>query len=209
MHLPLQFMPLSLKNSKWVWSGKPTITSRRQTHGTVRKSHTTIARHQKAKLSKAANSLFPIKMIAKLEWMFSHWGSLMHLQLFVWGLYRIFFCLLCWFGTCDYIVNVNISSNFTSYRWVLHFLMKVKCSTQQEWARYNVKGESTESKDLNTVVYIQIVYVLALLSRRLIGELIVYQWLQRPSIRRPATFSNIFSSETTGPIELIFHMETL
>ena len=29
----------------------------------------------------------------------------------------------------------------------------------------------------------------------------------RPSVR-PSTFSNIFSSETTGPIELKFHMET-
>ena len=51
--------------------------------------------------------------------------------------------------------------------------------------------------------------LLAHLSRRLIGELIVYQWLRRPaSVRSLSTFSNIFSSETTGPIELIFHMET-
>ena len=35
------------------------------------------------------------------------------------------------------------------------------------------------------------------------GELIVYQ-----SLWRPLTFSNIFSSETTGPIKLKFHMET-
>ena len=34
------------------------------------------------------------------------------------------------------------------------------------------------------------------------GELIVYQSLRRPSV------SNIFSSETTGPIKLKFHMET-
>ena len=34
------------------------------------------------------------------------------------------------------------------------------------------------------------------------GELIVYQ-----SLRHPSTFSNI-SSETTGPFELKFHMET-
>ena len=55
---------------------------------------------------------------------------------------------------------------------------------------------------------------LAHLSRRLKGELIVYQSLRRPSVRRPSsvvrpsTFSNIFSSETTGPIKLKFHMET-
>ena len=30
----------------------------------------------------------------------------------------------------------------------------------------------------------------------------------RVSVRRPSTFSNIFFSETTGPIELKFHMET-
>ena len=40
------------------------------------------------------------------------------------------------------------------------------------------------------------------------GELIVYQSLRCPSVVRRSTFSNIFSSETTGPIELKFHMET-
>ena len=54
--------------------------------------------------------------------------------------------------------------------------------------------------------------LLAHLSRRLMGELIVYQSLQRPSVRCPSvrlsTFSKIFSSETTGPIKLKFHMET-
>ena len=38
-----------------------------QTHGTTRKSHTTITRHQIDKLSKATSSLFPIKIIVKLE----------------------------------------------------------------------------------------------------------------------------------------------
>ena len=33
-----------------------------------RKSHTTITRHQEDKLSKATSFLFPINMIAKLEW---------------------------------------------------------------------------------------------------------------------------------------------
>ena len=54
--------------------------------------------------------------------------------------------------------------------------------------------------------------LLAHLSRRFMGELIVYQSLRRPSVRRPSvrpsTFSNIFSSETAGPIKLKFHMET-
>ena len=47
---------------------------------------------------------------------------------------------------------------------------------------------------------------LAHLSRRLMGEQIVYQSLRRPSFVRPSTISNI--SETTGPIKFKFHMET-
>ena len=40
----------------------------RQPRGTTRKSCSTITRHQEDKLSKAISSLFPIKMIAILEW---------------------------------------------------------------------------------------------------------------------------------------------
>ena len=36
--------------------------------GTARKSRSTITRHQEDKLSKTISSLFPIKMIAILEW---------------------------------------------------------------------------------------------------------------------------------------------
>ena len=44
---------------------------------------------------------------------------------------------------------------------------------------------------------------------KLIGELIVYQSLRRLSVVvRPSTFSNIFSSETTGQIKLKFDKET-
>ena len=39
-----------------------------QTRGIVRKSHTTITRHQEDTQSKATSSLFPIEMIEKLEW---------------------------------------------------------------------------------------------------------------------------------------------
>ena len=39
-----------------------------KTHGTARKSHTTITRHQEDKPGKPTSSLFPTKMIAKLEW---------------------------------------------------------------------------------------------------------------------------------------------
>ena len=56
------------KNSKWVWSGNTTITNCRLPRGTARKSRSTIMRHQEDKLSKAISSLFPIKMIAILEW---------------------------------------------------------------------------------------------------------------------------------------------
>ena len=57
-----------MKNCKWVWSGNTTITNCRQPRGTARKSRSTITRHQEDKLSKAISSLFPIKMIAILEW---------------------------------------------------------------------------------------------------------------------------------------------
>ena len=59
---------ISYENSEWVWSGNTTITNRRQPHGTARKSHSTITRHQEDKLSRANSSLFPIKLIAILEW---------------------------------------------------------------------------------------------------------------------------------------------
>ena len=58
----------TIENSMWIWSGNTTITNRRQPHGTVRKNRSTITRHQEDKLSKATSSLFPIKMIAILEW---------------------------------------------------------------------------------------------------------------------------------------------
>ena len=44
--------------------------------------------------------------------------------------------------------------------------------------------------------------LLAHLSRRLTGELIGYPW-----IRRPFTFSNIFSSDTAWPIKAKFYVE--
>ena len=48
-----------------------TFTNRRQPRGTARKSPSTITRHQEDKLSKANSSLFPIKVIATLEWTYS------------------------------------------------------------------------------------------------------------------------------------------
>ena len=67
-------------------------------------------------------------------------------------------------------------------------------------------------------VITQTVYFLAHLSRRLIGELIVYPCSGvRPSSVRPSsvvrpsssTISKIFFSETAGPIVLIFHIHHL
>ena len=51
-----------------VWSGNTTITNCRQARGIVRKSHTTITRHQEDKQSKATSPLFPIEIIAQLQW---------------------------------------------------------------------------------------------------------------------------------------------
>ena len=50
---------------------------------------------------------------------------------------------------------------------------------------------------------------LAHLSRRLIGELIVYPWsgVRRPSVRRRPQCSNIFFSETAQPIKAKFYVE--
>ena len=56
----------------------------------------------------------------------------------------------------------------------------------------------------------KLLVLLAHLSRRLIGELIVYKGIRRPSVRRPSvrpsTFSNDISSEAEKPILFIFHI---
>ena len=59
---------------KWIWSGNTTITQRRPSHGTMRKSHRTftVTRHPKDNKSKASNSLFLVKMITKLERTYSN-----------------------------------------------------------------------------------------------------------------------------------------
>ena len=63
---------------------------------------------------------------------------------------------------------------------------------------------------LDTFYFVHVSFsFLAHLSGRLMGELIVYQSLRRQSVVRPSTISNIFSSETTGPIKFKLHMETL
>ena len=51
--------------------------------------------------------------------------------------------------------------------------------------------------------------LLAHLSQRLIGELIVYTGIRRPSVVRPSTFSKDISSEAVRPIFSILHTKHL
>ena len=48
--------------------------------------------------------------------------------------------------------------------------------------------------------------ILAHMCRRLMGELIVYEDIRRPSVVRLSTFSNDISSEAVRPILFIFHI---
>ena len=59
LNYTLKITYLTLTNLQFVYN---------QPRGTQRKSRSTITRHQEDKLSKATSSLFPIKMIAILEW---------------------------------------------------------------------------------------------------------------------------------------------
>ena len=56
----------------------------------------------------------------------------------------------------------------------------------------------TLAQIIDYIICSPLTVLLAHLSRRLMGELVVYQPLQRLSSIRPSKFSNIFSSET-GP----------
>ena len=61
------------------------------------------------------------------------------------------------------------------------------------------------------ILHLQKCPYLAHLSQRLIGELIGYPWsgVRRLSVvSRPSTISNVFSSETTWPIEAKFYVQT-
>ena len=75
-----------------------------------------------------------------------------------------------------------------------------------------VKVNAEKMFHLSTDLSLQVkLLLLAHLSRRLIGELIVYEGIRRPSIRpssvvRLSTFSNDISSEAVRPILLIFHI---
>ena len=71
----------------------------------------------------------------------------------------------------------------------------------------SVHGQIADGLFINAIVfhkYEKHVF-LAHLSRRLIGELIVYKGIRRPSVR-PSTFSNDISSEAEKPILFIFHI---
>ena len=69
------------------------------------------------------------------------------------------------------------------------------------------------SASKKSVFNLQLRLLLAHLSQRLIGELIVYTGIRRPSVRpssvRPSTFSNDISSEAVRPIFSILHTKHL
>ena len=73
----------------------------------------------------------------------------------------------------------------------------------------------TTTKISHSILIKMKISFLAHLSRRLIGELIVYPCsgvrpsVVRPSVRPSSTISKIFSSETAGPIVLILHLHHL
>ena len=74
------------------------------------------------------------------------------------------------------------------------------------------KNSALLKKSTTNIGVMLLLPFLAHLSRRLIGELLVYRGIRRPSVRpssvrRPSsTFSNDFFSEAAGPILLIFHI---
>ena len=73
----------------------------------------------------------------------------------------------------------------------------------------HARGEGAGARGQN-LVFLHTLF-LAHLSQRLTGELIGYPWIRRPSasvgVRRPFTFSNVFSSETAWPIKAKFYVE--
>ena len=83
-----------------------------------------------------------------------------------------------------------------------------------EKGKYNVADNVVASLELSYHdIFFYILFnfmylsLLAHLSRRLTGELIVYTGIRRPSVRRPSTFSNDISSEAVRRILSIFHIQ--
>ena len=64
-------------------------------------------------------------------------------------------------------------------------------------------GPELVNKILVSCILYLVLYFLAHLSRRLIGELLVYRGIRRPSV---VNISNDFFSEAAGSILLIFHI---
>ena len=80
-------------------------------------------------------------------------------------------------------------------------------SEHEESGRHFTLSISGIGKGISSFIYVRInILFLAHLSRRLIGELIVYKGIRRPSVVRLSTFSNDISSEAVRPILLIFHI---
>ena len=90
---------------------------------------------------------------------------------------------------------------------MMNEMQQSKSAAFYVWLR-NVMLESLliERLHCRMVLVVNIFVFLAHLSRRLIGELLVYQW-SVVVVRRPQ-YSNIFFSETDWPIKAKFYVET-
>ena len=111
-----------VKNSKWVWSGNTTITNRRQPRGTVRKSRSTITRHQENKLSKATSSLFPIK-ITILTFVVNTSDKICFRNLFMWWALVLAFIQIQ--AICVvHVIASSIKHNDISYKGSIFIIIK-------------------------------------------------------------------------------------
>ena len=103
-----------------------------------------------------------------------------------------------------------------SFSLTKFYITDFSASTLDRVFKFCIHGEDnqlciTENKT-KVLRFIFAFFLLAHLSRRLIGELIVYQWsgVRCPSssvVRRRPQCSNIFLSETAWPIKAKFYVE--
>ena len=89
---------------------------------------------------------------------------------------------------------------------LINRLNKTKSAVSIFWMLYFQRIFLSDNLEITTSLYINLVLLLAHLSRRLTGELIVYTGIRRPSVVRPSTFSNDISSEAVRRILSILHI---